>query len=440
MKDFIIKCGLFAGMIISALMLMIASPAILAFASWDDSSIIEHSPYTGEYQLIYLYDYGGPSYAVYYIQILNPVVELDSFQIKYNTGGATDYIIGVNYTGGSVNGIWASSLWTGQFKSCVYYSNDNSFSGFSSSGSPTFNSNVYPDRFVLIYSDLPVLSPDDTPIYTPPTPYIDSFNCFILNSGGDIEFDLSCTENSEPLLWGLSNNYLYYSSQEGYSAEFAITIGSTIYTVPISSYNYKQFNVYYNGNTVDGSYISYTDVEEKQALVFMSYRAMIANPFPLAPIYLYRNMEDLSSNNVIKLYQLLDYINDKFTTSYTMSDLLSNDIITYNVRKDGSTVYTHNLDFSNLNPSNVSTASPSDIDPTSTPDPDLYPFKFYNYDKVAVSSIDNFGLPDVSFVQAEIDTDGINLFTWLWNSIIATPFGVVCLCALTFLIVKVVIW
>ena len=356
--------------------------------------------------------------------------------MKYNSDNST-YYFPVSYNPSNLT----DGVYTKQYNTLgqAFWDNYGHMSGL------FYDSSTY--RPIIYYSDLPVYDSSGDSIYTPPVSFVDKYLIDYGDTPSYLRFSVSTTDQSEFVYNNPSGNGVnalgFYQTQEETTFRISIQKGSSTYVIPMNTYNinypiFRTPTVNYN----DRSFWNYVQTYSYTQGAAIGYACRLGDvsdrPVLDIPYWsLYNKCTELPSDNQLYIPDLVDYANTLFeTNSFTYNDFCTT--ITGQWVLNNSVVFTQNLDYSsNLGktpmPKNPSIHNP--LDDT----PEYNPWNMLDYAKVNFTSIKDIEAPDLDLVNAELDSDGVNLFAWIFNTVVSSPIGIMVILALTFIIIKAVI-
>ena len=297
--------------------------------------------------------------------------------------------------------------------------------------------------------------------FYPPEEYTDEY--YANKDGYAIKFGVSPTLNSE-------FTGTYYSTQN-YSVWLSFRKGSTEYNYSIPSLAYinvgKEINITQKENNEyelwkDKPYLSYW--KYMRGVRVSKYEYPSSNPPTAESLINVNNTVTFQSDNIITLNQLLSSLNDlNLCTTFTINDLYTD--ITISFKNTGNqTKFTKVISWSDNHTANDADAEEPPPDEAGIPDQtkdnsennenldsnNYYLDVIYKGDTYISNGmteliqqapdINNFSVPDYSFVETPLNSDAMGFFEWLVTWWYSTPFGIVAMLALTFLILRVTIW
>lgn len=281
---------------------------------------------------------------------------------------------------------------------------------------------------------------------------------YVTKDGNSIKFGVSATINSR-----FENTYFY---SDGYTADFIIDRNSVSYTVSPTSYAY--YNVGLSTNIVqsdsestyfyqDTPYMTY--YKYMRSVKVSKYEYIAENP-PTAES-LIRNGVTFTSENVVTLNTLLTEY-QKQQPEFTVQDMQTQIVVKLKNSK-GKVVLEKALNFAPLAGTQAVTELPPDeagtpnqFDPYKELNDNLSSNNYYlqsllygdTYLSQGMSEIliynkddlNPFDMPEFELENPDFDTNTMSWFrrvvTWWYE----TPFGFIALAALTFLIIRTIVW
>lgn len=279
----------------------------------------------------------------------------------------------------------------------------------------------------------PVLNPDSF-IFTKDG---QSVNVILRTSAGDNLFEYG------------DLNASYYFSRE---YTFTISLDNDTRTWSPEAYCFQQFILeQHYGYELDypllTSYAQYKAAD--------SMRAILAPITSVASSSLNVNdiaLTDCPSIMNISLSQLSDAFGSKYQ-DWDEDEIFDTIVCKWYRVSDGSLAAERSLDFSNLT---------SIVDETDLSQPDwtksIYDLNQWIYNNLSatirgepyvsngfstalkgIGSYTDIDAPDLDLYEYDPDSSGVNFFSWLVNTIILSPFGVILLCAVTFFILRLIL-
>lgn len=382
----------------------------------------------------------------------------DNYYIILSYSNSSTYVISkCSFTSSDTvtitNSYWGSPNRTYSYQCRIFSNNPGSIANRNWNAAqsiPGFDSN---DNY-LIYNTIPVVYNGIT--YDVPVQYHDDL--YITKDGNSIKFGASATLNSR-----FDNTYFY---SDAYTAEFTLSRNNINYTVSPTSYAYYAVGLSQNIiQKEDSTDYLYQDTPYMMYYKYMrsvkvsKYEYPAENP-PTAES-LTTNAVTFTSDNVVTLNTLLKEF-CKLQEDFTIEDMQT-EIIVKILNSSGGVALQKAVNFSPLAGTPAATEIPPDeegtpdqfepwVDLNATLSTNNYYLKSLLYGDTYLSQgmsdiliynqddLNPFDMPEFELENPDFDSDTMtwfkNMVTWWYD----TPFGFIAVAALTFLIIRTIVW
>lgn len=407
----------------------------------------------------------------------------DFYTVSYYTIGVNSYYNVTFYDSDTINFTGSdpysynsnNSLCANIHRVNIFMSSDGSIQ--SSGGSWNSYSNVYYGIITGCYytgnidtanffSTININCPSAPQYNQIPTVIEDKDGFFFAKDGYTMNFGVYCTENSNYISGDTACAGASYYYTDIYKFRFSLDYDNTTinYTLPSSALWQLKYNTYID-NTVENNvfsylpkYVWYTSFNYQQYAQAIRVGYLNQSPIAVMPILEFADMQDFRSFNTLTLNQLLLALKKDYS-DIEMSDICTNITLEF-IDSNDKVVKTLNCDYTNSKGNFIPVDDDDVLDQTKDPvqvNIDLSTTNSYLKDLVVGdtyqsngwstksksidgSQLSNITMPALDLNETTLDTDTMSFFGSLVEWWYSSPFGLIAITALTFLIIKTIIW